>query len=93
MRVLVKGDKLFNATTGNEMRFRWTPRILYYAAFGAYGWYMAHIVGRIGIRLGLGMIPNVIIVFSVVVGPLFLIQWVIWRRLGKRRVSRSRFTK
>ncbi len=52
--------------------------LVYYAVqcvvLGAYGWYMAHVVGRIGIRLGLGTLPNIVVTFGVVLGSAVAVQ-------------------
>lgn len=38
------------------------------AVFGPTAWYVSHIVARIGMRLGLGMLPNIVVTFALVVG-------------------------
>jgi hypothetical protein len=86
MKLLRKGKKIFNAATGNEVRFRWTPRIIYYAVCAAYGWYMAHLLGRMGIRLGLRVIPNITMVFTVVIGGMLMLRWLFNKYLGERPV-------
>jgi hypothetical protein len=72
----------------SEMRQRLATLIVYYTvqcgALGAYGWYMSHFLARIGIRPGLGMFPNVVVVFAVVVGSAVVLQRLL-NRFALRR--------
>ena len=49
------------------------------AALGAYGWYVGHIVARIGMRLGLAMLPNIILTLVLVTGSAVVLYKLIDR--------------
>ena len=50
-----------------------------YAALGAYGWYMGHIVARIGMRLGLAMLPDIVLTLVTLTASAFVIYRLIDR--------------
>jgi hypothetical protein len=86
-----KDGAIINPANGREMRQRRTPRIIFWIACGLYGWYMAHFLGRMGIRHGLGIVEIVVLVFSVIVGTIFLFirflnKWIKNRLVNGRLV-------